>query len=436
MTTAISHADGKPLRILWVKVGGLWPVNTGGRLRSFHLIKALSQRHQVTVLTTHRPEEESGALARELSGCRQVVSLPHAAAKHDSARFKLALLRSWLSPLPVDLWKSRVAALQQRVGEELASGNHDLCVADFLSALPNVPEGGTTPVVLFEHNVEYMIWRRLCTTSGNLLKRALLEVEWRKMRRYEHRACHNARLTVAVSAEDCEQLRRGAPQGNFSAIPTGVDLEYFSPAVAGSEQPLELVFTGSMDWHPNEDAMLYFFSAILPLIRREFPRVTLTVVGRNPSAQLRAVAQGTGVIVTGTVPDVRPYISAAAVYVVPLRVGGGTRLKIYEALAMGKAVVSTTIGAEGLPLTEGLNVVRADTAADFAAAVVALLRDPARREALGFAGRSLMERFGWSGVAADFERLCQRALQANANDNITLAGTPGQTNTLLKGKSA
>src|SRR6185503_7113005 len=143
------------------------------------------------------------------------------------------------------------------------------------------------------------------------------------------------------------------------------------------------VFTGSMDWYPNEDGILYFADTILPLIRRECPDAQVTVVGRDPSARLRAAASGRGVRLTGTVEDVRPYMSDAAVYVVPLRVGGGTRLKIFEALAMGKPVVSTTVGAEGLPLVPGKHYLRADEPADFARAVVALLRDPARRRRLG-----------------------------------------------------
>ncbi|MBI3621542.1 MAG: glycosyltransferase, partial [Nitrospirae bacterium] len=190
------------------------------------------------------------------------------------------------------------------------------------------------------------------------------------------------------------------------AIPTGVDTAYFTPN-GSREAPGRLVFTGSMDWYPNEDAMLYFMGAILPRIRQDVPDVSLTVVGRNPSARLAEAASTIGVQVTGTVDDIRPHVDEAAVYVVPLRVGGGTRLKIFEALAMGKAVVSTTVGAEGLPLIPGEHFLRADDPADFARAVVALLRDPNRRQALGMAGRRLVEeRYAWPRVAAEFESRC------------------------------
>jgi polysaccharide biosynthesis protein PslH len=398
------------MRILWVKVGGLWPLDTGGRLRSFHIIDELSRRHRLTVLTTHGPGDDPAGLARQLPRCERVVSLPYALAKRESVRFAAALLRSWLSPLPVDLWKSRVPALRRDVARRLAAGEVDLCVADFLAATPNVPLEGRVPVVLFAHNVEHAIWRRLHQVERRAWRRALLGLEWRKMRRAEAGACRRAWRTIAVSDVDGAQLAASAPGARVSTIPTGVDAAYFTPNGSG-EAPATLVFTGSMDWYPNEDAILYFLDAILPAVRREVPGVSLTVVGRRPTPRLRAAAATAGVHVTGSVDDIRPYVAEAAVYVVPLRVGGGTRLKIFEALAMGKAVVSTTVGAEGLPLAPGTHFLPADDPASFAAAVVSLLRDPDRRRALGRAGRQLVEaRYSWAQVARTFEGACQEAL--------------------------
>jgi glycosyltransferase involved in cell wall biosynthesis len=168
-----------------------------------------------------------------------------------------------------------------------------------------------------------------------------------------------------------------------------------------------------MDWYPNEDAITHFIDAILPAIRREIPQVGLTVVGRNPTDRLRRAAAAADVRVTGTVDDVRPYVSKAAVYVVPLRIGGGTRLKIFEALAMGKPVVSTGVGAEGLPLEPGVHFLRADEPAEFARAVVSLLGDPGRRKTLAMAGRRLIEeRFSWAQVAREFEARCLEVVPA------------------------
>lgn len=407
MTATVLSVDPS-LRILWVKVGGLWPLNTGGRLRSFHIISELSRHHEVTVLTTHDAEQDGTELARQLPRCERVASVPHVLAKRGGIGFMWALLRSWLTPLPVSVHKCRSAALAAEVDRASAGGKFDLCVADFLYAVPNVSLEGPTPVVLFEHNVEYMIWQRTGENSTNPWRRALLGLEWRKMRRYEHRACSRAQLTIAVSENDRRLLEKGDPERRMAAIPTGVDVDYFDADDGTLEQPAEIVFTGSMDWHPNEDAMRFFINDILPLLRREAPEVSLTIVGRNPSRQLRETAAAAGVTVTGTVDDVRPYIRRAAVYVVPLRIGGGTRLKIYEALAMGKAVVSTTIGAEGLPLEEGVHILRADDPGTFAGKVLDLLGDRARRRALGTAGRRLMaQEYSWSRVAQDFERHCR-----------------------------
>jgi glycosyltransferase involved in cell wall biosynthesis len=399
------------VRILWVKVGGLWPLDSGGRVRSFNILSELARRHAVTVLTTHDPAERPAELELRLPQCERVTSLPYAAPKWRSARFAATLLRSWFSELPADLLKHRVPALRAEVERTLASGHFDLCVADFLFAVPNVPLDGRAPVVFFPHNVEHMIWKRLCDTDTSLWRRPLLEIEWRKLRRYEARACRRAVLTIAVSVADRERLAANAPGMRDCDVPTGVDTAYFTPN-GTAEEPARLVFTGSMDWHPNDDAMRWFIDAVLPRIRAAVPGVSLAIVGRKPGRPLIEAARRAAVEVTGTVDDVREHVARAAVFVVPLRIGGGTRLKIFEALSMGKPVVSTTIGAEGLPLEEGVHLVRADGPAAFADAVVALLRDPARRRALGQAGRRLVEeRYGWPQVARRFEAHCARVLQ-------------------------
>ena len=401
------------MRILWVKIGGLWPLNMGGRLRSFHAIAELAKRHRVTVLTTHGPADDPEGLKANLKDCERIVSVPYLIPKAGTSRFAVALLGSWLSSYPVDLWKCRVPALRSKVDEALSAGV-DVCVADFLVAAANVPGGGATPTLLFEHNVEYMIWKRLHAVETRAWRRALLAAEWRRMRRYEARACRQARLTVAVSEADRALLAANAPGADIRAIPTGVDASYFHPN-GTAEKPARLVFTGSMDWYPNEDAIIHFMEAILPRLRRRIPGLTIAVVGRNPSERLKALGAAKGVQITGTVDDVRPYVAEAAVYVVPLRIGGGTRLKIFEALAMGKAVVSTSVGAEGLPMTPGQHFLQADSPEDFAKAVLALLEDVPRRRAIGEAGRRLVEaRYSWAQVGREFERLCEEVASPHA----------------------
>jgi sugar transferase (PEP-CTERM/EpsH1 system associated) len=391
-------------------MGGLWPANTGGRVRSLQIISALSRRHRVTLVTTHGLGDDPDGLVSQLPDCHRIHSVPFAVAKKGDARFPTTVARSWLSKDPVDLWKWRVKEVRDLVRDLVDDGTADVCISDFLFAATNVPMRGRVPVVLFEHNVEYLIWQRLAALESKPWRRALFELEWRKVRRQERAMCRRADLTIAVSTEDRDRLAALAPGAAVTAIPTGVDTNYFTPSSL-PEIPARLVFTGSMDWQPNEDAVTYFADAILPRIHREIPTVSFAIVGRRPNARVRAVAERAGMLVTGTVDDVRPYIAQAAVYVVPLRAGGGTRLKIFEALAMRKPVVSTTVGAEGLALTPGREFLAADDPDTFAQEVVALIRDPARRRTLGQAGRELVEtHYSWPHIANTFEAACEEAV--------------------------
>ncbi len=411
------------MKILWVKMNGLWPSTTGGRVRSLRTIAELSARHEVTVITTHGPADDPEGLARQLPNCQQVVSIPFEPPKRGSADFPATVARSWLSRYPVDLYKWQLPEMRDRITRLMAAGAVDVCIADFLFAAVNVPFDGPTPVILFEHNVEYQIWQRLAGLEHNPAKRLLFEIEWRKLRAREADFCAAADLTIAVSEDDRARLQALAPEARTASIPTGVDTVYFAPR-GTAEVPSRLVFSGSMDWHPNEDAVVYFTDAILPRIREQVPDVSFTIVGRNPSERVRALAAQPGIIVTGTVDDVRPMIEEAPVYVVPLRAGGGTRLKIFEALAMARPVVSTTVGAEGLALVPGQHFIAADEAEPFADAVVALLRDPMRRARLGRAGRDLVEaHYSWSTVARQFEACCEEAV-SNAGATGTNHGEP------------
>jgi sugar transferase (PEP-CTERM/EpsH1 system associated) len=399
------------MRILWVKLGGLWPLTSGGRLLSFHLLDEIARRHPVTLVTTHGPSDDLAGLTDRLRTCEQIVSVPHAPVRRSSPRLAAALAHSWASPLPLDVLRWRIGRLQREVARLLAGRAFDVCVADVLLAVSNLPARMSVPLVLLAHNVEHVIWRRLAQTEPRAWRRILLALEWRKLRRYEAGACARAALTLTVSEVDRDLLAACAPGARLAAIPTGVDTGYYAPNGI-HEQPARIVFTGSMDWYPNEDAVRHFLEAILPLIRRDVPDAAFQVVGRDPSRRLRTAAQRLGVEVTGTVPDVRPYLAAASVCVVPLRIGSGTRLKIFEALAMGKAVVSTAVGAEGLPVVPGVHLLSANDPAEFAAMVVGLLRDPGLRRALGKAGRRLVEeRYSWARVAREVETQCARVFE-------------------------
>jgi glycosyltransferase involved in cell wall biosynthesis len=392
-------------------MGGLWPLNTGGRLRTFQILSELSARHSVTLITTLGPDEDQTALANALPRCR-IRAVRYAAPKYGTVRFWRALARSWASRYPVDLWKWRVRAARRKIADGLEpdqdTGACDVIVADFLFAAVNLPRHPPAPVVYFAHNVEHQIWQRLADVASPL-RRLPLTVEMAKIRRCEFAVIRRSARTITVSDHDRDVFAARLPDKAIDVIPTGVDTTYFAPSPR-APVPGRLVFSGSMDWYPNEDAILDFLRHTWPRVRRVRPDATLTIVGRNPSLRLVEAGRTPGVTVTGTVDDVRPYLHDAEICIVPLRVGGGTRLKIFEALAMGKAVVSTTIGAEGLGLDPNRHFVAADGHEPFADAVCALLDDAARRTALGESGRIFVdERCSWRQVTQVFERSLERA---------------------------
>jgi len=388
----------------------LHPVDNGGRIRTYHLLKNLVQRHQVTyaALTDRPPEAPEVARANEYSH-RQILVRQRRPPKF-SAYFYLEALRNLVSPYPYAVHRWASPSLRQRVARTLAEDDYDLLICDFLSSTLNVPRPCPCPTVLFQHNVEALIWQRHYETQEHRWKKWYLRSQWRRMKHYEPSACAQFNHVIAVSEEDSAYFRRTYQLSSVSATPTGVDTDYFQPW-PGPVRPNSLVFTGGMDWLPNEDAMQFFVGQIWPRIRAAVPDATLQIVGRNPTARVLQLGEQPGIEVTGRVPDVRPFIGEAAVYVVPLRIGGGTRLKIYEAMALGKAVVSTRVGAEGLDVHEGEDILLADEPEAFAQAVIGLLRDPLRREQIGERARQLATlNYSWPRVAERFEAICQEVI--------------------------
>lgn len=397
------------MHILWLKTELLHPVDKGGRIRTYQMLRALAREHRVTYLTLDDGTAAPDALARATEYAHEVIRVPFQPPAKWSPAFFVALARNLLSPLPYVLARYRSDAMRRALVDACARLRPDVVVCDFLFPAPNVPDDLGVPTVLFQHNVEAMIWARHAEVATNPVKRLYMREQWRRMRRREAAECRRFDHVVAVSPQDAAVFREDYGVRAVSDVPTGVDTEYFRPSGREARQPRELVFTGSMDWMPNEDAMLHFVAETLPLLRGRVPDVTLTIVGRNPPPRIRALATADASIrVTGSVPDVRPYLERAAVFIVPIRVGGGTRLKIFEAMAMELPVVSTTIGAEGLPVRDGEEVRLADSPAAFAAAVAELLESPDRARTLGLAGAtSVRAQFGWDRVAARFADACQ-----------------------------
>jgi len=338
--------------------------------------------------------------------CRALETVPRTDPPKGTLAFYTDAARHVVNPLPYAVGKYRHAAYAARVRTHLDSGRFDALVCDFLVPAVNLPASLPLPTVLFTHNVEAEIWRRHAENATNPVARFLMKQQWERMIRFEGQTLSRFDLVLAVSDVDRQTftgLYPGAVRHMIHVVQTGVDTSFFAP-MPGHERRAHLVFTGSMDWLPNEDGMLYFVRDILPLIRREEPGVTLSIIGRAPTPAVKRLAEEAGVEVTGRVDDVRPHVAAGDVYIVPLRIGGGTRLKIFEAMGMAKAVVSTTIGAEGLPVTDGQDIVIADDPERFADAVVRWIRDAdARRRIEAAARRLVVERYDWAAVTQDFE---------------------------------
>jgi polysaccharide biosynthesis protein PslH len=410
------------MRILWLKSDLLLPLDKGGKLRTWHLLRHLAERHDITYLAFAEP----GQPAADVEGMHQVASrvetVTRADAPKGSLRFYADAAMHVVDPLPYAVAKYRSVAFRRRLHALLQERTFDLIVCDFLFPAVNLPKRLPCPAVIFTHNVESEIWRRHAETKPGVIGRLLYGMQYRRMLRYEDRTLRRFDGVLAVSDADRDTFTRlypGAIAGPVHVVPTGVDTGYFTGSPAGSRAS-SLVFTGSMDWLPNEDAMVYFCNRVLPLIRADEPDVRLSIVGRAPTPAVRKLADDPAIHVTGRVDDVRPYVSDAAVYIVPLRIGGGTRLKIFEAMAMGRAVVSTTVGAEGLPVKHGEHVMIADDPATFARAVVRLLRDEDLRQRIGSAARALVvARYDWSAVAGTMEdALKDIALGRNRGERV------------------
>jgi len=409
------------VRILWLKTELLHPVDKGGKIRTYNMLKELKRDHFIVYMSLDDGSADSAAREQACEYCHELICVPYQQREKFSSGFYAELLINLASRFPYAIKKYESASMRSQISERVNRSNFfDVVICDFLAPAINVPRDLSCPTILFQHNVEAMIWKRHFEVQNNQLKKIYLRQQWRKMERFEREMCRRFDTVIAVSKDDCEQMRKEYAVDNVFEVPTGVDTDFFTPSGKEVVEPRNVVFTGSMDWLPNEDAIRYYTDQILPLIRRSLPDVTLTVVGRNPYPGLLELSQkDPSIVVTGRVDDVRPYMERAAAYVVPLRIGGGTRLKIYEGMAMEKAIVSTSVGAEGLPVTDGKEIFIADTPEDFAAAVVNLLTSPSfAKEVGGQARRTVVEKFGWSGVAKSFAEICEATIRKHRHARV------------------
>ncbi len=391
------------MKILWVKSDFLHPTTRGGQIRTLETLKRLHQRHEIHYVAFDLMDQPEGpAYASEY--CTRAYPVLHRVPKKTSLAFVGQLAAGVFQSLPVAVSRYRSKAMKRQIQQILRVQKFDAIVCDFLFPAPNMPDLATC--VLFQHNVESTIWKRHVEHAAGFARRTYFQLQARRMLAYESQVCRAVKSVIAVSEADAGIMREQYGVQRVAAVPTGVDLEFFARP-ANPPRVADLVFLGSMDWMPNIDGMRWFVSEVLPLIRERRPECSLSIAGRKPAAEILALAaRDPGIQVTGTVPDVRPYLWGSAVSVVPLRIGGGTRLKIYEAMAAGIPVVSTTVGAEGLDIREGETIRIGDDPRTFADACLELLDHPDQRARMaGNALHMIEERYSWEVAARRFEEL-------------------------------
>jgi glycosyltransferase involved in cell wall biosynthesis len=370
-----------------------FPPNFGGSVRIFHLIRQLHRLGHTVHLLSFREAGGAGDPQRLEPFCKTIKLIAR-----DTGRMRFRQLASLLSRRSFQWSFHYTDAMQVALDQLVRDQQIDLILVEFAQmAGYQFPAG--VPVVLDEHNVEFDLLEHMATRGHGAVRQWFDRVEARKFRREELGACCAAALTLVTRERDGEHLREYAPQLRTVTITNGVDCDQFARP-AGPRKPDTAVFVGATHYFPNEEGVLYFLREVFPLIKDKQPRFRFTVVGGNPPLSLVRY-QSDAIEITGFVDDVRPFMWESSVFVVPLRMGGGTHFKIVEAFAAGLPVVSTRLGAEAIPVEDGRELLLADTPAEIAAAVLRVLEDPALAERLARAGQAYVRRhFDWSVIGA------------------------------------
>jgi polysaccharide biosynthesis protein PslH len=400
------------LRILVVATRSPYPLIEGRALRTFNLLRETARKHDVCLCTYVQSAAEVEGLRQLRSFCDEVHAVP--LYMEGKASSLLAdLVADLVDPAPIMALKYRTRKMTALVKAAIARFKPDVVHLDMLHLGELLPHLQGLPVVLVEHNVESALLTRRVENESSFLRRHYLGRQVSKLSAYEGTICASVDEIVAVSDVDAGIIGRMAPGTPTTVVPNGVDTEFFSPG-SWPVVPSSMVYVGGLSWFPNLDAIDFFSREICPRLVKSVEDAQLTVVGQVPTQRTLDPWRGQDrVRFAGLVDDIRPIVGGAAIYVVPLRIGGGTRLKILDAMAMGKAVVSTSVGCEGLEVQDGRELLIADGAEEFAAAVLKAMRDPQLAARLGAAGRTCVERrYQWSAIAERMEAVYERAAKS------------------------
>lgn len=396
------------MRLLFLAPRVPWPADTGGKIRTVNILKQITKFAQIH-LVCFSFEKNDPEHAEELKKLGVAVTL--VPAQDPGIIPKAAGIM--LNPIPWSIAKYYSKSMERVLKSLQQTYSFDAVHIDHVHMAHYNHCFNNRPCILDEHNVEYKILERCAKVEKSFLKKTIYATQANKMKGFETRQIRLCSRYLAVSDEDLrllDELAGTQRKGRGHVIPNGVDTEYFKRSEGGEgdgDQEDALAFTGSLDWLPNDDAVVFFCREVLPLIWEQNTNVKFYIVGKSPSATVKELAQkDPRIVVTGRVDDVRTYIQRAKIFVVPIRIGGGTRLKILEAMSMQKAVVSTTVGAEGIACTKDADIVLGDTPREFAQRVIVLLQDQKKRETLGTAARKLvLEKYDWRIIGKKLNRI-------------------------------
>lgn len=399
--------------MLFVSPRFLFPMDQGGKIRSGNTLMGMKGGAFDLTLASPAPPDVARYVSDIEAACDRFLSWPEETPSRIGRALALA------SALPVAAATDRSAAGTACVAAALAD-SPDIVVVDFPHAGVLMPSDTAAASVMFTHNVEAEIFERHAARATGIWKLVWAN-QSRKMTRFEGETLRRFDSVIAVSDRDAAALAQRYTLPVVEAIDTGVDLAFFAanpPGPAPAPNGGTLVFTATMSWPANVEGIHYLLDEVWPILLHGRPEISAIVIGRNPPSSLsdKIRERGLNVTLTGFVDDIRPHVAAADVYVIPLLVGSGTRIKAFEAMAMGRPVVSTSLGVEGLDVTHDEHFLRADNAADFASYILSLLNDDERRSRIATSARLLMEeKFSWAVVAQQFEEICLRTLKSREN---------------------
>ena len=403
-----------------------FPLTSGKRIRTFNLLSRLAGRHRVTMLCHRNPDREESLAAQDAFrdlGIETVV-VERAVPTKTGPAFYARLAKNLLSPLPYSVATHASPALAAAVRDFARASDVDVWQCEWTPYAQVLRDalGDALPAArwtVMAHNVESLIWQRYAEAEANPVKRWYVRGQWQKFERFERWAYSAATRAVAVSRDDARLMRERFGVASAEVVENGVDVDYFKPQRDVNRDPARLLFLGSLDWRPNLDGVRLLLDDIFPKVRENAPHATLSLVGRRPPEWLKTrAAQTPGVKVFADVPDVRPFLATCEMLVVPLRIGGGSRLKILEALATETPVVSTRVGAEGLQLIANRDLILTETPAEMPTAILEAIRRPNdAREMAENGRRRVLERYSWVPLADQLDRVWREV--ARTADRVT-----------------